>query len=169
MILLIAAAVCAASSPSPVPRSASVVPVLSEQRDYGIPIGNIKVQFSDGHSELWTKDGRSLLPHVSRSGVVGWSRFVSRNVYGEPFNNLLRIHPPDRPSREFQVGRFIEDWGFSDDGVSVSIKCRGRHGPSYLYQYEIGTGKLLDSITRSVPYDGLPEWAKPFADDKPRT
>src|SRR5205814_8499445 len=42
------------------PKSVTIVDVPSERRDYGTNIGNIKVRFSDGHSEVWTSLGRCM-------------------------------------------------------------------------------------------------------------
>ncbi len=53
------------------PKSAVVVPT-PEDRDS--LLGNIKVVFTDAHSEMWTKGGNCGTPHVSRKGDIGWSR-----------------------------------------------------------------------------------------------
>src|SRR5438067_1719873 len=108
--LLIIGVTAFAASPLAKPQDVSIVDVPAERRDYATHIGNIKVWFTDGHTEMWTEDGRCLIPHTSSAGYVGWTRYTSRNSYGEPFNNLLRVRFPDGTHHDFRVGVFIEDW-----------------------------------------------------------
>jgi len=145
------------------PSEAMIVDVPAERGDYGIPIGNVKVIFDDGHSEMWTKKGRCMLLKVSASGIVGWSFYTSRNSYKEPVNDKLRILLSEKDIRDFQGGPFIEDWWFTDGDTSIVIKSRERHGPAFYAKYDLKTSKCLG--TASARHDPeLPEWAKPYAD-----
>jgi hypothetical protein len=167
MLLFTAAAL--AGTPAPKPQSVTIVDVPRERRDYGTNIGNIKVRFSDGRSEVWTSRGRCLHAHVSPNGVVGWTRYTTRNDHQEPVNNTLRIRFLDGSIKDFQVlrGPFIEEWSFADRDSAVVIKSRGRHGPAYYSKHSLRTGRVIDSVDVSTPYNRLPTWAQPFADDPP--
>jgi len=166
-LLLLLAASAFAGAPTAKPKSVTIIDVPRERRDYGTNIGNIKVRFSDGHSEVWTSFGRCMYAHVSPTGLVGWTRYTERNDYGEPVNNILRVRFPDRSVKDFRHGPFIEDWAFADSDSAVIIKSRGRHGPAHYIKYSLRTGQVIDSVGLSTPYDRMPTWAQPFADDRP--
>lgn len=150
------------------PVSAEIVDVPSERRDSGHSIGNIRVRFSDGRSENWTRLGRCLHVRRSSTGLVGWSRFRGRNSYGEPVNSVLRVMVTTTKWKDFKVGSFIEDWNFADRDSTVIVKSRGRHGPSQIHKFSLKTGKLIAQAKGSERYVDTPEWAKPLADDQPR-
>jgi hypothetical protein len=168
IFIAIVTASLAAAEPSK-PESATIIDVPSERRSSGYHIGNIKVQFTDGHTEMWTRGGKCLMPQVSAKGHVGWTRYTDRNDYQEPVNNILRIRFPDGRIRDFEAnGSFIEEWAFADNDSAVVIKSRGRHGPSSFVKYDLFTGRRLGVVGGSITYANLPEWAQPFADDKPK-
>jgi hypothetical protein len=168
-VLVVMAAVSAAGAPQVMPESASIVDVPSERRNYGYHIGNVKVRYTDGHTEMWTRGGKCLMPQVSAKGHVGWTRYTDRNDYREPVNNILRIRFPDGRIRDFEAnGSFIEEWAFEDNDSAVVIKSSGRHGPSSFVKYDLFTGLRLGVVGGSITYPNLPEWAQPFADDKPK-
>lgn len=150
------------------PVSAEIVDVPSERRDWGEPIGNVRVRFGDGHWEFWTRLGRCIHVRRSDSGLVGWSRYTSRNSYGEPVNSVLRVMVSTSEWRDFQAGPFIEDWLFVDHDAAVIIRSRGRHGPSHIHKFSLKSGRLIDHAKGSERYEVTPEWAKPLADDQPR-
>ena len=159
-----------AGAPTAKPKSVTIIDVPSERRDYGTNIGNIKVCFSDGHSEVWTSLGMCMYAHISPNGLVGWTRYTTRNHYQEPVNNTLRIRFVNGTIKDFQAyanGPFIEEWAFADNDSAVVIKSRGRHGPAYYIKHSLHTGKVIDSVGLSTPYDRMPTWAQPFADDRP--
>jgi hypothetical protein len=166
-ILFLLTASALAGTPTGRPTRVSIIDVPSERRDYGTNIGNIKVRFSDGHSEVWTSLGRCMDAHVSPSGLVGWTRYTSRNHYGEPVNDISRVRFFDGHIKDFQHGPFIEEWAFVDSDSAAVIKSRGRHGPAHYIKYDLRTGKVLGSVGLSTPYDEMPSWAQPLADDRP--
>ena len=171
LLLLSVTATTLAGEPAAKPKSVSIVDVPRERRDYGSNIGNIKVRFTDGHSETWTSLGRCMDAHGSRRGLVGWTRYTERNDYQEPVNNTLRIRFLNGKIRDFKAffnGPFIEDWGFADGDSAVVIASRARHGHAYYLKYDIATGKLIGTVEVPPSYDELPKWAQPYADDKPR-
>ena len=73
LLLSLSASLVAASSIEK-PNGVAIIDVPSERRDYGTNIGNVKVQFSDGHSEVWTSLGRCMYAQVSPTGLIGWTR-----------------------------------------------------------------------------------------------
>ena len=168
MLLLTASAL--AGTPAPKPQSVTIVDVPRERRDYGTNIGNIKVRFSNGRSEVWTSRGRCMHAHVSPNGLVGWTRYTARNYHQEPLNDTLRVRFLDGSIKDFQAypnGPFIEEWGFADADSAVVIKSRGRRGPAYYIKHSLRTGRVIESVEVSTPHDRLPKWAKPYADDRP--
>lgn len=152
---------------SDMPVSAEIVDVPAERMDWGEPIGNVRVKFADGHSEFWTRKGRCMHVRRSKSGLVGWSRFSTRNSHGEPVNDVLRVMVTTSTWKDIKVDLLIEEWDFSDSDTTVIIKMRGRHGPATVQKYSLETGKLIASAEASVPYADTPDWAKPFSDDPP--
>jgi hypothetical protein len=118
------------------------------------------VKFADGHSEFWTRLGRCIHVRRSDTGLVGWSRYTSRNSYGEPVNSVLRVMVSTSEWRDFQAGPFIEDWLFVDHDAAVIIRSRGRHGPSHIHKFSLKTGRLIDHAKGSERYEDTPEWAK---------
>jgi hypothetical protein len=166
MLLSLAAIASAyAGEPFAKPRKVTITDVPSERRDYGIKIGNIKVLFFDGHSETWTSGGKCMIPHISRKGYVGWTRYTDRNDHQEPVNYLLRIRLLNGRVKDFPCfsqGPFIEAWGFADHDSAVVIQSEGRHGPDYYIKYDIATQRVLGTVEVSTPYNELPDWAKPY-------
>lgn len=164
-LLLLAQIVLAADKPKPV--KAEIVPVPVETKDWWTPVGNVKVTFTDGHSEMWTKQGQALFPKVSSEGAVGWTKIKERSDKGEPVNSVLRVMLSETEIKDMEVGPFIEAWDFVDDGAAVVVKSRARHGPATFTKFDLATAKSTSSVTSATPYAQLPEWAKPFADDVP--
>jgi len=162
LFLLTASVVAGAAAAGPT--SVTIIDVPSERRDYGTNIGNIKVRYSDGHSETWTSLGRCMYAHVSPTGLVGWTRYTARNHYGEPVNDILRVRFLSGRIKDFQHGPFIEEWAFVDSDSAVVIKSRGRHGPAHYVKYSLRTGAVLGAVGLSTPYEQMPSWAQPFAD-----
>jgi len=166
-LLFVLTATAIAGPPAAVPKSVTIIDVPRERRDYETHIGNIKVRFADGHSEIWTSVGRCMDAQVSRTGLVAWTRFSERNDYQEPVNRTLRVRFLDGRVKDFEAypnGPFIEEWAFADDDSAVVIKSRGRHGPAYYVKYSLRTGELIESVGISTPKEQLPKWAQPYAD-----
>ncbi len=124
-VLLVLAVTPVAGTATPKPESVSIVDVPSERRDSVSNIGNIKVRFSDGHSEVWTSDGRCMYALVSPTGLVGWTLYISRNDYGRPVNSILRVRFLSGQIKDFEAPPYIEKWGFADNDSAVIIKARG--------------------------------------------
>jgi hypothetical protein len=161
-------------SAKPKPTSATVVVVPSEFDTFIDRTGNIRVTFSDGHSETLSSDGNCTSPHVSPNGDVGWVRvdkskvdFVAKNREGED-NVIVRF--ADGKRKEFTpnpAGRFVGDWDFADNGKSIVIQSSGYHGPRFYTKYELSTGTVTGEINQYIPYDELPSWAKNVSDERP--
>jgi hypothetical protein len=166
-VLFLLTASVLADPPNAIPTSVTIIDVPSERRDYGTNMGNIKVRYSNGHSEIWTSLGRCMDARVSATGLVGWTRYTTRNHYGEPVNGILRVRFLDGRIKDFQHGPFIEEWAFVDSDSALVIKSRGRHGPAHYIKYDLRNGNVLGGVGFSTPYDQMPSWAQPFADDRP--
>lgn len=158
--------VLALAAAAPLPKSASIVDVPAERRGSGIPIGNVRVIFDDGHAEMWTRLGRAEMVKLAKSGLVGWTTFHRRNDRGWEVDDTLRVcWPPDGRHRDFKVESkpFIEAWGFVDGDTAVVIKSRGSHGPAEYVKYRVADGALLGEADAGID-KALPDWAQPYAD-----
>ena len=140
----------------------SAVIVDSKENFGGEPIDNVKVTFTDGHTEMWTKTGRSQLPKVSSSGLVGWTKYET--LYRDkPVFDTLRVVWPDEHHRDYKATLgFIEEWDFADN-AAVIIKSRAAHGPAAYQKYDLASGKIIDQAKVELGKE-LPDWAKPYAD-----
>jgi hypothetical protein len=170
LLLLAVSATMLAGKPAPNPKSVSITDVPGERRGCRIHIGNIKVLFTDGHSEVWTTFGKCMITHISTSGLVGWTRYDERNKHQEPVNSTLRLRFPNGKIKDFAAasyGQYIEEWGFTDGEASIFIKSRWRHGPASFIKYDIASGKVNRKVELRTPYHGLPKWAQSYADDRP--
>jgi hypothetical protein len=82
-------------------------------------------------------------------------------------NDSLVLRLPDGRIKKFppfDENRFIEDWTFAADDKTVILRSMGYHGPSSFVQYDLASGKVIDSRGPGyTPYAELPAWAKPVA------
>lgn len=152
------------------PKSASVV-VVPPPYDAGLgPMGNIKVVFSDGHSEMLTDTGNCMFPLISRSGDVGWictdvSR-LDRVRKMQRGRDQIMLRSAVGKTKIFVVNPgapHIEEWAFVEDGRSLVIRSSGQHGPRFYTMYEIASGQILNTCDGFLPLDEVPEWAQPVA------
>jgi len=134
--------------------------------------GSVKVEYSDGRSETFCKDGNCTHPHVSHEGHVGWTHYTHREGrYNSAMNERLVIRFSNGQTKEFKPnpngGPFIEEWNFIDNDVAVAIKSRGYHGPASFVRYDLISGRMTGHQDGYVEYEKMPEWAQPFSDDIP--
>jgi hypothetical protein len=155
------------------PKSASIVAVPSPYDDFLISTGDVKVTFSDGHTELWTHSADCHTVKMSADGSVGWIRMEKKSVDVQRMTvagkDTLVIRSPDGTTHElppFDDNVAIMDFRFMEGGRAVAIRSMGHHGPSSFVKYDVATGAVLDSRgTNYTPYNDLPAWAKPLAED----
>jgi hypothetical protein len=152
------------------PKDVSIVgaPAPSEGRK----IGDVKVTFTDGHSEVLTHTGDCYDAKVSATGNVGWIRRAKMKHVGNKevalnkdavvvrfLSGKTRTFPP------LGENHFVMDWKFADDDKTVIVRSMGYHGPSSFVQYDLASGKALDSRGPDyTPYAKLPAWAKLLAE-----
>jgi len=159
-------------SAKPLPTSATVVVVPSRFDTFMLQTGNIRVMFSDGHSELLTAEGDCTSPRISSNGDVGWVRvdkskvdFMAQNREGE---DEVMVQLADGKRKEFAANPtapFIGTWSFADGNGAVAIQSSAYHGPRFYRKYDLVTGKLVDEITAYVSFNKLPVWAKQISDE----
>jgi hypothetical protein len=157
------------------PTQASIVIVPSEFDQFVTPTGNVRVTFSDTHTEVWTQSGDCRDAHVSPKGDVGWVRAertkVDREnmrVSGRDFLDLRLLDGTARelsPLADVPDARFIEEWRFTNRGATVVIRAHGYHGPALYLKYAVPSGKLVDHVGTYRPFAELPAWAKSIADE----
>ena len=136
------------------------------------PTGDVKVAFSDGHSEVWTHSGDCHDVKVSTNGNVGWIRMDKKHVDTHRMmltgKDSLVVRLADGKTTGFapyNENVSIMDWRFLDGGKAIVVRSMGFHGPSSYAKYEIATRRLIDARGPSyTPCDKLPSWAKPLAD-----
>jgi len=160
------------------PISAEVVDIPAAQGQFRIKAGNVKVTFSDGHTEVLTHTGDCYDAKVSRKGNVGWIRSAkmvpvqdrdgdaSGKMHAITADSLV-IRLLDGRTKKFPPlgdNHFIEDWKFGDDDKTVVLRSHGYHGNSSYVQYGLASGKVINSLSNYVPYAELPAWAKPVGD-----
>jgi len=134
--------------------------------------GSVKVEYSDGRSEIFCQDGNCTDPHVSHEGHVGWTHYTHREGrYNAAMNERLVIRFLNGQTKEFKPnpngGPFIEEWNFIDNDVAVAIKSRGYHGAASFVRYDLMSGRMTGHQDGYVEYEKMPEWAQPFSDDIP--
>jgi hypothetical protein len=148
------------------PVRATIVWDGKREADKGMP-GDVLVTLSDGKSETWTASGGCVLPHVSKNGLVGWAHGTAVHpTQGLIANELVITRNKRIISRINPEGPFIDLWEFVDDGRSVVIRSRGPHGPSRLQKFKTASGTLVGESSGSGNRLQLPDWAKPFVDDR---
>jgi hypothetical protein len=147
------------------PVSAEIV-VAGDGGQYPEPIGNVRVKYSDGTTDLWTTKGDCSLPRVSPTGMVGWTVNDPATPYigtrTMRLNNLLVLVRAGKVIGKITGTKTsIEDWGFLEDPSRVVLCSRWPHGPADCELHEIKTGALIQSVKENAT--DLPDWAKPFA------
>lgn len=151
----------------PVPKSVAIV--YPPANDEGFDVGMVQATFADGHREFFDKSDKCGLPKISKEGDVGWSVWTDYfpGRYGHSYE-ILRLRAHDGALKEFKPNAFfIEDWGFADDDRAIVIESMKHHGHYYFIEYDVATGKVLDSVDEYRDYADLPAWAKPYSDEKP--
>ena len=156
------------TEPSPAaskPKSAEVVDIPAAQANFGIKSGNIKVSFSDGHSEILTRTGNCMEPKVSLNGYVGWTQCSGFDRKGYALNQKLIIHLRNGVTKQFKANAnapFIVGWAFADNDSGVVIQSMSFHGPSSYIRYDIASGKVTNKKDGRNDSDPLPKWAQPL-------
>lgn len=168
-----AGASIAGESQGSMPASAAVVIVPSNFDSFMIQTGNIRIKFSDGHSEVWTTEGNCTSPRVSANGSVGWVRvdkskvdLAAKNREGE---DKVIVQLSDGKRKEFAPNPatpFIGNWSFVDGDRAVAIQSSGYHGPRFYIKYDLSTGKVEGQVDRYVAYEELPAWAKQISHER---
>jgi len=153
------------------PKNVSIIVVPS--RSQRAKAGNVNVTFSDGHTAVLTHTGDCYDAKVSPTGNVGWIRsakmvpgHASEKMHAITADSLV-IRLLDGGTKKFPPlgdNHFIEDWKFTDDDKTVVLRSHGYHGSSSYVQYELASGKIINSLSKYVPYAELPAWAKPVGD-----
>ena len=148
--------------------------IVVPRPDEGREIGNVKVTFSDGHTEVLTHTGDCYNAKVSPKGNVGWIRVRKTESVPGPRRRIqtgkdsLVVRLAAGTTKKFPPfgeNICIMDWRFADDGKTLIIKSMGHHGPSSYVQYDLASGKVIDSRGPGyTPYTELPPWAKLLAD-----
>jgi len=172
-IVLLAGGTVGVAARHSVPKRASIIVVPSRYDGHVVETGDVKVSFSDGHTEVWTHTGDCYNVKVSAEGNVGWIRIDKRSidlgrmiVVGKDFLVVRRLNGTTKEFPPFDENVHIMDWRFAGD-AAVTIRSMGYHGPSSFVQYNLASGKIIDSRGPSyTPYADLPNWAKSLADPK---
>jgi hypothetical protein len=147
----------------PLPKDAEIVNPNGDTAGDN-PVGNVKVHFTDGHAEMWTRRSQCIDPKVSAFGHVGWIYCIGKNDRGWRIFGALRVVWPDEHHRDFQpYYPYIEEWDFADNDTTVIIKCMLQHGPSHYLRYRLSDGQQLDEFKG---FEGavLPDWARPLGE-----
>ncbi len=143
------------------PKDAVIAHATGAMDGAGEPIGNVKVIFTDGHSEMWTKRGDCMLPRVSNAGLVGWMRVSTRDENNTPFYSTVRVCWPDGHYQDFGFDAgapYLEDWNFAGDNKTLVMRSHWKHGPAHYTEYDLVTGKAIGRAQESST--DLPAWVQ---------
>ena len=171
-IILAAVACLGADQAGVKPVSAVVIPATSGNSSGESHLGDIKVTFSDGHTEVVTHDGKCSEPKASKKGDVGWVHCtnVKESRYGpHGENERLVVRSLSGKTREFKpssMGPFIHYWDFTANDSAVVMSSTGFHGPTLFIKYELTSGKVTAEVSSAHcdnDYNKLPKWAQPAA------
>jgi hypothetical protein len=149
------------------PKTAEVVNISPDQANFSVPVGDIKVTFSDGRSETVTHGGHCMQPRVSDADNIGWTHFSGLDSRGYALDEKLMIRLRNGAVKEFRpssYGIFIESWAFADHGSAVVMRSRGHHGPSAFIRYDVASGKLMAKEDGHSDDEPPPAWASMLAD-----
>jgi hypothetical protein len=134
----------------------------------------LRLRFTDGHTEVLTHTGDSYKAKVSAKGNVGWIRIGKTESVPGPRRRIqtgkdsLVVRLAAGTTKKFPPfgeNICITDWRFADDGKTLIVRSMGYHGPSSYVQYDLASGKAIESRGPDyTPYAELPPWAKPLAD-----
>ena len=126
-----------------VPKTVSIIVVPSRYDGYVVKTGNVKVTFSDGHTEVWTQSGDCYNANISPKGNVGWIRIDKKSidpgrmiVVGKDSLVVRLLDATTKTFPPFAENVHIMDWRFADD-KAVIVRSMGYHGPSSFVQYQI--------------------------------
>jgi hypothetical protein len=150
------------------PVRASIEGNKSLRPDY--KIGNVRVTYSDGTTDLWTLKGNCAEPKVSTKGSVGWEVYkldadgkTLANYNGLYVNNRVNVCDHGRVVANLESAKgFIEGWDFTKDGERLVIKSRGAHGPATIELFSLRNGSVIEAV--QAYEKNLPDWAASFAD-----
>jgi len=134
------------------PKDASIVATSSGSNDSS---GNVRVEFTDGHAEMWTKNGGCKLPLVSETGLVGWIKGADGPV------PIIRVCWPDGHFKDYGNAESypnLEGWCFTENNTAIALKPGWKHGPAHYTEYALLTGKLI-SHAKEGDRD-FPAWAE---------
>jgi tetratricopeptide (TPR) repeat protein len=147
--------------------STEVVDIPSAHADAGIKAGDIKITFGDSRTEVVTKNGNCMQPHVSVKGDVGWIRCTGFDRKGYALNDKIVVISSDGGEREFKplaTAPFIGEWNFAADGSAIVIQSMSFHGPSSYARYDLATGKMTNKKDGRNDSEPAPDWAQPLSD-----
>lgn len=146
--------------------STEVVDIPSAHADSGIKAGDIKITFGDGRTEVVSKNGNCMQPHVSGKGDVGWIHCTGFDRKGYALNDKIVVRSSDGREKEFKPparAPFIGEWNFAADGSAIVLQSMSFHGPSSYIRYDLATGKVTNKKDGRDDSEPLPKWAQPLS------
>ncbi|MQA21927.1 hypothetical protein [Rugamonas rivuli] len=134
------------------------------QRVYIDKAKNVHAIAMNGKEKLLTKGGRATQAELSKDKrTAAWlieNTWTAEGDVGPGASNLTLYR--DGKFVHIECQPFIRDFWFWEDGKKVGIDCGGRHFAGTLTLYDVGTGKVIESLFQpDVPYEKLPAWAAP--------
>lgn len=150
------------------PVRASIEGNKSSRPEY--KIGNVRVTYSDGTTDLWTLKGNCAEPKISTKGSVGWEVYkldadgkTLARYDGLYINDHVNVCDHGRVVANLKSAKgFIEGWDFTKNGERLVIKSRGTHGPATIELFSLRNGLAMEAV--QAYEKNLPDWAAPFAD-----
>jgi hypothetical protein len=126
--------------------------IAEGRSDSGGKIGNVKVTFTDGHSEVLTHTGDCDETKVSPKGNVGWVRrtkwedasFGGRVQPGPVGKDSLVVRLVDGTTKKFPAfgdNYGLVNWKFADDDKAVIVQWRQYRSFREYVQYDLRVAK----------------------------
>ncbi|BCU79490.1 hypothetical protein llg_42050 [Luteolibacter sp. LG18] len=131
-----------------------------------ITVGNVRVRFSDGHTERWTKLGQCHDPKVSAAGHVGWCRYQEIDPVRLALRKAsVRVRLPDGTLRDFDAAfeRFIiEKWCFADHDSTLVIVSSNEHSLMWAVKFDLRSGEVVEAVSSREKPGDRPAWSKGY-------
>jgi hypothetical protein len=151
------------------PPAAEIGDISAAHAQLNIKAGNIRITFSDGHTDVVEKNGNCIDPHVFGKGDVGWTQCTEFNLKGYAMNQKLVVRLSDGRTKEFAPipkAPFITGWKFVDNDSCVLIRSMSFHGPASYIRYDLAAGKMTNRLDGRSDADPVPAWARRLADER---
>ena len=148
------------------------VAVVEDTRDWGTPIGKVRVTFKNGTRAIWSKGRNSGMARIADDGTVGWVNFTDmepseyRPGTKERFDGSISICRNGKVVCTVSSGKlWIQEWRFIDNGRRFVVGSMLRHGAMTYDLFDSRTGVQIAEYQENDESTKWPEWAAMYRQD----